>query len=286
MNQKWIDRLERKFGKYSIHGLMKYIVAIELVGALIGIINPEIYYNYFMLDYSMIAKGQIWRLFTFIFFPELSSIDVISVLFFALKLYVYYMIGNSLENVWGAFRFNLYYISGVVLSVVAGFIVSITTGISYWPVGFEYIDQALFLAFATIFPNMQFLIFYILPVKAKWLGIVYAALMGFEILGLVSSRSTIGYAYATAIVISMLNFLIYFLSTRNMKRYSYKERKRKAEFRRNVGPKVVPIYRHRCAVCGRTEKDNENLEFRFCSKCDGNYEYCADHIYTHEHVHK
>lgn len=284
MGQSWLDKAERKFGKYGIRGLMRYIVAIELVGAVIGIFNPLLY-NLFSLNFAAIAKGQIWRLVTFLFFPEITSLDPISILVFAIQVYLYYMIGNSLENIWGSFRFTLYYISGLVLSILAGFILYIFAGVSQWPVGFEYVNQALFLAFATIFPDIEFLLFFILPVKAKWLGILYAVMMGFDVLSYLKYGSE-GLAFSVAIVISMLNFLIFFLSSRNYKKHSYKEHKRKTQFKKNSSPKVVKIYRHKCAICGRTDISSPDLEFRFCSKCDGNYEYCSDHIFTHEHVHR
>lgn len=285
MAQNWLDKAERKFGRYCIHGLMKYIVAIELVGAVIGVFNPALYIYWFSLDFSAIARGQVWRLITFIFFPELTSLDPVSILLFAIQVYLYYMIGNSLENMWGSFRFTLYYISGLVLSVLAGFILYIFAHVSLWPVGFEYVNQALFLAFATIFPDIEFLLFFILPVKAKWLGILYAVMMGFDVITYLRSGSA-GLTFAVAIVISMLNFLIFFLSSRDYKKHSYREHKRKAEFRKNTSEKVVALYRHRCAICGRTDRDYPDLEFRYCSKCDGNYEYCSDHIFTHEHVHR
>jgi len=293
MKQSWIDRLEKKFGKYALQGFMKYIIAIQLVGVFIGLFAPQVYWTFLALDYSAIAKGQIWRLVTFLFFPSISSFGMMEVLFLAIELYLYYMIGNSLENVWGTFKFNLYYISGIVLSVLAGMIVYIFTGMNLWPVGFEYINQALFLAFATIFPNIEFLLFFVIPVKAKWLAIFYALFMGYDVLQYVSvafnfeapiHSRMLGLVYATAIVVSMLNYLIYYLNYKSGKRLSYAQRKRRKEFKQSTGPKVVPIYRHRCAICGRTEKDNENLEFRFCSKCDGNFEYCEEHIFTHEHV--
>ena len=199
--------------------------------------------------------------------------------------WVYYSIGTSLENIWGAFRFNLYYLSGIVLSVLAALIIYLTFGV-VWSVGFTYINQALFLAFAFLFPNTTFLLFYIIPVKAKWLGIFYAAVTALDVFELLTSHTKNGFVLAAAIIISMLNFIIFFIFSHNNGKPSYKTYKRRAEFRKEASPKVQPIYRHRCAICGRTERDGADLEFRYCSKCDGNYEYCSDHIFTHEHVHK
>ena len=287
MNQNWLYKLERKFGKYRINGLMRYIVGLQITGAVIGLINPEIYFTFLSLDFGAVFRGQIWRLFTFLLYPGMT-VNVGSMLTFAITVYLYYMIGNTLENVWGSFRFTLYYISGVVLSVIAGFILYVAVGIS-WFTGFEYINMSLFLAFATIFPNMEFLLFFILPVKAKWLGIVDAALVGFIFVSNINNYFRTGLfiymAVAVSIFVSLLNFIIFFLGS-HKNNFSYKQHKRKARFNREAGPKATPLYRHRCAICGRTERDDETLEFRYCSKCEGSYEYCSDHIYTHEHVHK
>ena len=287
MKQSWLDKLERKIGWLRIPGLMRYIIAIELVGAFIGVFAPNVYYTFLALDFSMVARGQIWRLVTFILFPSITSLSPVELLFFAIEVYLYYMIGNSLENIWGTFRFTLYYVSGLLLSVIAAFLIFIFTGMSFWPAGLNYVNQSLFLAFAVLFPDMEFLLYFIIPVKAKWFALIYAGFMVYDIFMYVVTGTLLGYVCAAAIIISMLNFLIFFLSTRNLSRYSPKQTRRRREFKKATsGPKVVPIYRHRCAICGRTEKDNENLEFRFCSKCEGNYEYCSDHIFTHEHVRK
>lgn len=287
MNQNWLYKLERKFGKYRISGLMRYIVGIEIIGAVIGLVNPGIYISYLCLDYGAVFRGEVWRLVTFLLWPGMS-VDAGSMLFFAIEVYLYYAIGTALENVWGSFRFTLYYISGIILSVIAGFVVYIATGFP-WLAGFDYINLSLFLAFATIFPNMEFMLFFILPVKAKWLGIVYALMVGYsfvsDIYRFINYGDILSLVYAVSIFVSMLNFIIFFMGS-HKNTFSYKQHKRKAKFKREAGPKVTPLFRHRCAICGRTERDNENLEFRYCSKCEGNYEYCSDHIYTHEHVHK
>lgn len=286
MKQGWLDKLERKIGWLRIPGLIRYVIAIQLVGTLIGLTYPEVYVRYFMLDFSAVARGEVWRLFTFIFCPVIDSINVFDIIFLAIELYLYYMIGNSLENIWGSFKFTLYYMSGYLLMVIAGLILYIGTGEPYWFSGLEYINESLFLAFAVLFPDMEFLLYFIIPIKAKWFALFYAAIMVVTIYGYISEGSFYGYINAIAIIVSMLNFLIFFLSTRNYARFSPHQVKRRRQFKKEAGPKVVPIYRHRCAICGRTEKDSEDLEFRFCSKCEGNYEYCSDHIYTHEHVRK
>lgn len=283
----FINKLERKFGKHAIHNLMFYITIMYAAGAIIQLINPYFYTIYLSLDVPAVLRGQIWRLFTFIIIPP-SKVS----LWLILELWVYYSIGNSLERQWGAFRFNLYYFTGILLNIVAIFLMYFITG-KGMNVGLLYINRSLFLAFAALYPNVQFLIMFIIPVKVKWLGILYGAYIVIEMGSAIISGN---YAHAVAIAISVGNFLIYFFSTRNYKRYSPSEYKRKRTYKKAVSgdrrgtvtpfPSKNVITRHKCVVCGKTELDDENLEFRFCSKCDGDYEYCTDHIFTHEHVKK
>jgi len=267
---------------------MRYIIILYAFGYLIQIMNPLIYYQFLMLDVAKVLQGQIWRLVTFIILPPSNNL-----LFLAIALYMYYAIGTALENAWGAFRFNLYYFSGILFNILAIFIIYFITGISY-PMGISYINDSLFLAFAALYPNIQFLLFYIIPIKAKYLGILYGA---FTLYSVFTNFIVGNYYISIAIVVSMLNFLLFFFSTRNYRKISPNEYRRKTEFKRNMrsaaktgnvvefrGKKTIT--RHKCAICGRTELDDENLEFRFCSKCEGNYEYCMDHLFTHEHVKK
>ena len=143
----------------------------------------------------------------------------------------------------------------------------------------NYITMSIFLAFAAIYPDMEVLLYFILPIKMKWMALVYVVMAAYYFVrGGIGTRVAIG--------ASLLNFIIFFLSSRNMKRFGPRERARKAKFKRQSAPhmKYANGAKHRCAVCGRTELDDPCLEFRFCSKCNGNYEYCQDHLFTHEHV--
>jgi len=303
---KFLNKLERRFGKYAIHNLMRYVIAMYVGGFVLGLIGNaykvDFYYNFLSLDISKVLQGQVWRLFTFILQPPSMSFWVL------IMLYMYYMIGTSLERAWGAFRFNLYFLSGIIFNIIAAFLIYFVTLLTpnavYAPYtdSISYINQTMFLAFATLFPNMQFLLFFFLPIKVKYLGWFYAALLAYQVIVLLGAGLLHGdiesISQGIAIIISLMNFLIYFASTRNYHRYSPASIKRKTAFRRDIrqagreGGKVVNfngksvITRHKCAVCGRTELDDDTLEFRFCSKCEGNYEYCSDHLYTHEHVHK
>lgn len=287
---KFLNKMERKFGKYAIHNLMKYVIGLYVVGFIITLINPNLIY-FLYLDIDKVLHGQVWRLVTFLI--QVPSLSAMGMFAFLIQMYLYYMIGNSLERSWGAFRFNLYFFSGILFNILATVIIYAVTGRSYM-LGLDFINQAMFFAFAALYPNVELLLMYILPIKVKYLGIFYAIVYGYEIYTFVS----LGHWYqGIAMVLAILNFLIFFVATRNYKRISPKEYKRRANYKRQVRNAHNPdnviqfqgrttVTRHKCAVCGRTELDDDNLEFRFCSKCDGNYEYCMDHLYTHEHVHR
>lgn len=282
----WIDRLERKLGRYAIHNLMYYIIILYAVGFAVQWVSPSFYYNYLSLNAAAILHGQVWRIVTFLIQPPSSSL-----LFFVIALYFYYLLGTSLERTWGAFRFNLYFFGGVLFHVIAAILVYVLTGLSL-PLSTGYLNLSLFFAFAALYPDMQFLLFFIIPVKVKWLALVdglyflYTILQAFlpayggGVFGIIYK------ANALAAAVSILNFVIFFLGSRNMKPYTPKEMKRKREFKQKMRP--VNHYangaRHRCAVCGRTENDNPDLEFRYCSRCNGDYEYCQDHLFTHTHI--
>ena len=285
LKMKFLDKWERKYGKYAISGLMKYVVVLSIAGTVIGIVSPYFYSRWLCLDFGKIFQGQIWRLFTYILqpglTPSLGFISPVNMFLYFLGLYFYYWVGNSLEHAWGSFRFNMYYISGFLLNILAAAIIYFTFGLSF-PAGLGYINETMFLALAVLFPDVQVLFMFIIPVKIKWLGYLYGGLLAYNIL----KYTVMGmYPLAIALIVATANFLFFFLNTRNYKRVSPKEVKRRAAYRKEV-KQAKGITRHKCAVCGRTELDDENLEFRFCSKCDGNYEYCMEHLFTHEHVHR
>ena len=195
-----------------------------------------------------------------------------------LAIYLYYNLGITLERVWGTFRFNVYFFMGILGHVLAALLIYLLTGNVYL-LTTDYLNFSLFFAFAATFPDMQFYLFFAIPIKAKWLAIFDGA---YFLYGLMFG----GMADRIAIIMSLLNFLIYFLMTRGGK-YNPKEIRRKQQFRAQMREASQPPkqgWRHRCAVCGRTDADDPNLVFRYCSKCEGDYEYCQDHLYTHQHV--
>ena len=266
----FMDKLERKFGKFAIKNLMMYIIILYAVGMVLHYITPGVYETYFMLDASLILKGQVWRIFTFL----LQSPNT-NLLFFLISLYFYYMIGSVLERTWGSFRFNLYYFSGVIFTVLAAIIVYLITGHVYY-LDTTFINASLFLAFAFEYPDMQVLLMFIIPIKMKWMAYLSMALYAFSFIqGGMGTR--------IAIIVSLLNFFIFFSSIVRRKGYSPKQVKRKMTYNKAVKQSRQAAV-HKCYTCGRTSEDDPMLEFRYCSRCNGNYEYCQDHLFTHQHV--
>lgn len=282
----WLTKLERKFGRFAIPNLMYYIIICYGVGFILTFINPTFYYQYLSLDAEAILHGQVWRIITFIIQPPSTNF-----IFIILVLYCYYMIGKQLEMAWGAFRFNLYFFAGMLFHVIAAIVIYLITGLSM-PFTTWYLNLSLLFAFAAIYPDLQFYWFGIIPIKAKWFALLDGAYFAWTIIQAflpAYGGSALGIIYkanAFAAAVSILNFVIFFLGSRNVKPYSPKEIKRKKQFKQKMRPvnEYAGGAKHKCAVCGRTELDDETLEFRYCSKCHGNYEYCQDHLFTHTHV--
>lgn len=269
-------KLEYKFGKYAIHNLMYYIILLYGAGIVMSLMNPYFYQMYLSLNAEAILHGQVWRLVTFLICPPSSGI-----FFNLIAMFLYYSLGTTLERTWGTFRFNVYFIMGILGHIVAAFLIYFITGVSY-PLSTYYLNNSLFLAFAVTFPEMQFYLMGILPIKAKWLGFFYGLTFLYEfVAGNIVARIGIG--------LSLLNFVIFFALTRNYKSISPRELKRKQNFKESTKKaeiQKIKLSHHKCAICGKTDEDDKNLEFRFCSKCEGGLEYCMDHLYTHKHVTK
>lgn len=266
---KILDKLERKFGKYAIYNLPSIIVGLYVIGFFIEMAG---YGDYLTLNPMLISQGEIWRLFSFILIPPTTSI-----FWMILGALFYHNICQSLVNVWGAFRFNLYYFSGIILILLSTVI--LFWAMPYIPINVDttYLNLSLFLAYAAVFPDELLYIYLFFPVKAKWLGYLDALYLGVALVRAYTLSERI------SILVAILNFIIFFIMSRNVKRFSPKEVKRRSTYRAKV-KEAETLTRHQCTTCGRTEQDDPTLEFRFCSKCDGNHEYCQDHLFTHTHV--
>ena len=291
---KWIDKLERKYGRFGIPNLTVYIIACYIIGYMLQMFSPSIV-PMLNLNVAMILRGQVWRLVTWILSPPDSGnlmLFMISIVFF------YYPIGNALERTWGSFRYTLYILSGMLFTVIGAFILYFITGgvLDYWGINVfttYYISLSVFLAFATIYPDMQILLFFVIPLKMKWMAIVYVVILVYQMLKFIQAGV---WYFVVPVIASLFNYILFFLSTRDTSRINPKQVKRRYEFRKAMEPQSRTssgtsghsgrsvVTKHKCAICGRTEADDPNLEFRFCSRCNGNYEYCQDHLFTHTHI--
>ena len=291
----FIDRLEKRYPNFGVSNLMIYVIAISGLGMLISMVNPYIYYQYLSLDfYQIFHHGQVWRLITFLLCPSAGGSGSSGLFWFVIMAWVYYSIGSNLERIWGRFRFTLFYLSGIVMILIVTLAAYLIMGIVYpaqevgiWlgmQVTLEYVTESLFLAFALVFPDVQFLLFFIIPVKAKWLSIFYFALDAYQIIQGIMMKS---YYPVALIVVSLIHIFIFFFFAKGSPGMAAHARqtKRKAEFKQKMHESREKGPIHRCAICGRTELDAPELDFRYCSKCDGRYEYCSEHLFTHEHVH-
>lgn len=296
-----MSNLERKYGKYAIKNLPLVLIICYAIGYFLQLIDRSgVLIGYMSLNpYAIFYKGQIWRFFTWVLIPpEGFSILVLIMLFF------YYSISKSLDRVWGTWTFNVYIFSGMLFTIVGTIIMflimkfiptnvvaqygleNVMQAFSLGYVSTYYINMSIFLAYAATFPDASVLLMFFIPIKMKYLGYFYAGFLVLECLQ--------GGLYKTIVVaFSLLNFIVFFLLQRKRFKGSPKARfqqaKRRHEFRSEVERSKSEsfangISKHKCAICGRTELDYPNLEFRFCSKCNGNYEYCADHLFTHKHI--
>ena len=260
---------------------MLYVVAGNLIVYLLitlTVKNPAAL-EFLIFHLSGLLRGEVWRLVTFIFFP----LDT-RPLFLFLSLYFYYWIGSTLEREWGTARFTIYYFSGIIFTILGTILTSLITGMYFLPaVGATFVNLSLFLAFATIFPDTQILFFFIIPVKMKFLALLDVALFIYNIISSAANGWWLGVILP---LVAMLNFLFFFWPelTRLIGIGVHKASPQTVNFRKAVRQKQQQKgYHHKCAVCGRTDVDHPDLQFRYCSKCAGYHCFCQDHIFTHVH---
>lgn len=259
---KILDRLDRKFGKYAPTNVTIYLIAgqtVLYVLFMMGKLDRSITW----LSADLLLAGEWWRLITFLFDPpSMSPIFV----FFA--WYLFYLMGSALEEYWGAFRYNAFLVLGYLLTVGVSFLMP------GFPASNAFIGGSVFLAFAFLFPDFQLLLFFILPVKVKWLAALTWLYYGYLFLfG--------GWPSRLLVLASVGNFLLFFGRDIYVNlRYG----------KRRIGKKLSQASRsndkpfHRCTVCGITDKTHPQMDFRYCPKCEGQYGYCTEHIFNHEHI--
>ncbi|MCR4728816.1 MAG: hypothetical protein K5796_09270 [Lachnospiraceae bacterium] len=294
-----MGKFEKKFGKYAIRNLSLILVACYGVGYLLMMTPLSYVLNYLTLNPYRIIHGEVWRLVTWIIVPP-SGFGLTTLI----TLFFYWSIGRSLESAWGDWMYNIYIFSGMFFTVLGSFAIMLYYYL--FPIRDDlgnalplfllmetaqfafttyYVNMSIFLAFAATFPNATVLLMFIIPIRVKWLGIIYGAFLVYEFVSAVLNGGVIT---AVVILVSLLNFLIFFFLKLSRSGRSPRARMRQAVRRheynasiKNAEPKIA---RHKCAICGRTDEEYPDLEFRYCSKCKGNFEYCSEHLFTHKHV--
>ena len=272
----------------GIPNLMLYIsIGSAIVYAMSMFDKSSILYALLCFDRGAILQGQIWRLFSFVF-----AYDAGNILLTAISLLCYYSLGRAMENAWGTLRFNLFYLTGMILMDVFCMLFGGTANV-------YYLNLSLFLGYATLYPNAHFLLFFFIPVKAWIFAMVDLALTLYDVI----IYSIIGLVpYNLFPLIAIANYFLFFgkdvvnivpVSWRiNLRRLFKKKPAKKAGTipfpsagsYEATTVKVKNPYTHRCTVCGRTDLTNPELEFRYCSRCNGYHCYCEDHINNHTHI--
>ena len=273
-----IDRFCALHPRLGIPGLMRYIVIANALIYVVSIFDKSgLLLSALAMSPEAVLHGQVWRLATYVLIPTNGGFWLVVSLMF------YYWLGDALERLWGSAKFTIYYLSGTLLSALAALLVY---AIDRQPIalfGASYVNTALFMAYALTYPDAMVRIYFILPIKMKWLAVLEGALYVIQILQHLAARQ---WGMALMPVIAMLNLFVFFSPdfSRRVDRFQARHRSEAVQFRKAVKEqKRQKGYNHKCEVCGRTDTDFPDLQFRYCSKCTGYHCYCQDHIFNHMH---
>ncbi|MCF0145477.1 MAG: hypothetical protein HUJ73_02705 [Eubacterium sp.] len=324
---KW----EQRFGRWAIPNLTKFIILtygagyiLALIGAFSG--NSSGISSLLVLSPSLILKGQIWRLFSWLLIPPgtltLSAFDFLTLI----MLVTYYQLGTALERAWGDFMYNVYIFSGLIMTVVGAFLLYAFTGVDYGGLfSTFYVSLSIFLGFAMTYPEQRMLVMFIIPIKIKFIAFIDIFYLVYSIVQ--AAQYGLWLPVLVMILCSLTGTILFFFGTKGYELLRNRPRQRVFKKKANDGKTIyIRLQRgnpgaqnnapppadqktagqretsggpkidrrifspqrdgsiHRCAVCGRTELTDPNLEFRFCSKCAGNYEYCTEHLHDHVHI--
>ena len=279
----FMQKLERKWGRYAIYNLHKYVVIAYFIGFLLNYMPVDIS-SYLQFSVQGILQGQIWRLVTWVFCTNGGS--MFTLLFLACLI----PMGRHLEMFLGTFRMNVYLIGGMILNVVGGILVY---ALSYLVLGVGipvyltnyYVLLSMFMALALCMPEATVHLYFLIPIKMKWMLVVYLVELAYEIYVYYSAGGIVLVAVlGTQVILALINLFVFFHLSKI--RLTRKQRKVQKEFQAQMASAPRPgsgITRHKCVICGRTEVTDPELSFRYCSKCTGNKEYCQDHLFTHTH---
>ena len=282
----------------GIPNLMLYIVIASGIVSLTSMVGYTQIYDMLMFDRGLILKGQVWRLLTWVITDGSGTAS--GIFMDLIMLYCYFSLGKAMENTWGTLKFNLFYVTGIVLmDIFAMALGGLTVPYSgfqipgWWLYGGSmsyFLHLSMLVGFATLYRDARFVIFFVLPIKASILALLYLILVGVQVISM--SVPEMYFPHNLAPLVGMLNYFLFFgkevlnllpgYTPQPKKQGSYAPQKpihfNKPEQKANQN------YLHRCTVCGRTDVSNPELEFRYCSRCNGYFCYCQDHISNHEHI--
>ena len=280
-----IDRFCYNRPRFGIPGLIRYVVFGTGLVYILGMMDTtNTLYSLLAFSPGDIMQGQVWRLFTFAIVPMQGQ-----VIFLVIMLYLSFMLGTSLEQTWGTAKFTIYYFLNVFLLAVAGMLAhlffpqfSFASGL--FVNGF-YIHIFVLLMFTTLYPDLTFRLMFVIPVKAKWMGILSAVLLFYEMFRFLGffPINLIPLALFFVYLLFSWDFWARYFRTQGQQSSStvinFKRASKKIEEQRRARP-----YTRKCEVCGKTDTDYPNLEFRYCSRCNGYHCFCIDHINNHAHI--
>lgn len=266
-----IDRFCYRHPNFGIPNLMRYLTIANVVFWFLGATNRTLM-SYLSFDAAMIMHGQVWRLVTFMVYPPSTGLLAFLVFYF------YFWMGSTLEQYWGTPHFNVYILIGWALTVIYGFVVYFVTGYRI-QIDAQYLYLSMFFSYAALFPDQQVLLFFFIPIKMKYMALIDAA---YFVLAVLSNP----FPFNLLPIVAVLNFFIFFGGTL-LRMIPRRESKSTINFRKESRKireeQRSQLYHHKCAVCGRTDTEYPNLEFRYCSRCVGYHCFCIDHINNHIH---
>lgn len=262
------SRIKSRRDNFGIRDLMFIISMANLLVYILSVLGNTNLSLALALIPEKVLQGEIWRLITYIFIPP-----TFNPFFFIFAIYFYVFIGRELERYWGTFKFNVYYFTGVIIISIVSMIFNVSVA------SVSNLNISLFLAYAILNSEHMVYLFMVIPVKMKYIAIVMSTVIAYNFINA-------GFWQLRIIVLApIINLLIFFVPhfIRNTSK-GVKARKRTQEFEGKVLEfQKKESFIHKCYICGKTNRSDENMEFRYCSKCNGNYEYCSDHIFDHEH---
>ena len=272
-----VERFCALHPRLGIPGLMRYIVGANAVIYLLSLFARGGSLNFLCMDPASVLRGELWRIVTYVLLPTNGGI------FLVISLFFFYWLGESLERLWGSTKFTVYYVSGTLLTALASLLAYLIDGISVPIYGAVYVNTALFLAFALNYPDAMVNIYFIIPVKMKWLAALEGILYALSVVTAIAARM---WGQALMPIVALLNLFVFFTPDflRKADRVKAHTRPQAVQFRRAVKEQQRQKgYHHKCSVCGRTDTDYPDLQFRYCSKCAGYHCFCEDHIFNHTH---